>query len=394
MSSGSANAHVVLAQASSYLEDVFSKNPILAPFLEQISQDFQKKLWHELTIKITSFVKMREVREQLDLIQFYENFIKSFEVKLNQLSLVRIIVDISSTIQDLHQRIQFIKAFSQLPKVVENNEATVTIKAVLAEFHIVAGDLNEAKSVLEQTKLTLDATSGAEANVFAAFHRAWAAYYKVKGDFENFYSSALQYLGYSQTDTLDKMELLGLARDLVIAALLGQKLFSLGELMENEILTSLRNSPEAWLVDILAAFNVGNLQAWYQLQQEYAYLIANSALKDKIQQLTAKAKILSLIELVFNKPSGQRIISFEVISQTSDVPIDQVELLVMKALSLGLLRGTIDEVDQVVSFTWVQPRILNLQQISQMKTRLASWVDNVKSSLNLVENETASELIS
>lgn len=41
----------------------------------------------------------------------------------------------------------------------------------------------------------------------------------------------------------------------------------------------------------------------------------------------------------------------------------QVELLVMKALSVGLVKGSIDEVDRRVHMTWVQPRVLDLQQV-------------------------------
>lgn len=44
--------------------------------------------------------------------------------------------------------------------------------------------------------------------------------------------------------------------------------------------------------------------------------------------------------------------------------IIQVEMLVMKALSLGLVKGSIDEIDQKVHMTWVQPRVLDLQQVS------------------------------
>lgn len=36
----------------------------------------------------------------------------------------------------------------------------------------------------------------------------------------------------------------------------------------------------------------------------------------------------------------------------------------MKALSVGLIKGNIDEVDQKVQMTWVQPRVLDLQQVS------------------------------
>jgi len=354
-------------------------------------------LWHQLTLQLVQFIKLPQVKDNVNLVHFYENFIKAFELKLNQLTFVRLVVDIGNSIQDVKQRIQFIKAVSELPKVVENNEASVNARAVLAELHIASGEpdsLAEAKVILEQAKTTLDETSGADAGVYSAYHRAWAAYHKLRGDFESFYSSALQYLGYTQLTSMEHSESLGLARDLVVAALLGEKLFSLGELMEHEILQKLGQSSEAWLVDILVAFNFGNLNAWKNLQQKYADEIVHSDLKGKESSLTAKIKILSLIELVFSKPSGQRRITFGTISQTSDVPLDQVELLVMRALSLGLLKGTIDEVDQVVNFTWVQPRILNLNQIAGMRTRLQTWVESVKGSLNLMENEMTPELIS
>ena len=42
-------------------------------------------------------------------------------------------------------------------------------------------------------------------------------------------------------------------------------------------------------------------------------------------------------------------------------------MLVMRALSLGLVKGTIDEVDESVHMTWVQPRVLNTEQVKDSR---------------------------
>jgi len=60
----------------------------------------------------------------------------------------------------------------------------------------------------------------------------------------------------------------------------------------------------------------------------------------------------------------------------------------MKALCLKLIRGTIDQVDELVVVTWVQPRVLDTNQIDGMRRRLEDWDENVKRTTRLVENET------
>ena len=59
-------------------------------------------------------------------------------------------------------------------------------------------------------------------------------------------------------------------------------------------------------------------------------------------------------------------------------------MLVMKALSLGLVKGSIDEVDNRVHLTWVQPRVLDLEQVSLlliqicMKPNIFSYMIQLK----------------
>ena len=45
---------------------------------------------------------------------------------------------------------------------------------------------------------------------------------------------------------------------------------------------------------------------------------------------------------------------------------DHVEWLAMRAMALGLVKGVIDEVAQVVEVSWVQPRVLDAGQISHL----------------------------
>jgi 26S proteasome regulatory subunit N9 len=67
-----------------------------------------------------------------------------------------------------------------------------------------------------------------------------------------------------------------------------------------------------------------------------------------------KVALLALMVLIFHRPSHERNISFSDIASATRLPLNQVEWLVMRALSLGLIKGSIDQVDSMVSVHWVQ----------------------------------------
>jgi 26S proteasome regulatory subunit N9 len=69
-------------------------------------------------------------------------------------------------------------------------------------------------------------------------------------------------------------------------------------------------------------------------------------------------------------------------------------MLIMRSISLGLLKGNIDQVDQIFSVNWVQPRILNLSQITEMGVRIEQWTSKVKTSMTVMESGITSELVS
>lgn len=77
--------------------------------------------------------------------------------------------------------------------------------------------------------------------------------------------------------------------------------------------------------------------------------------------------------------------SFRTISNETKVKDDEIEHLIMKALSLGLLKGTIDQVAEVAKINWVQPKVLDMTQIGNMRTRLREWDSSVNQLGNWIE---------
>mgnify|MGYP000861513534 CR=1 FL=1 len=61
--------------------------------------------------------------------------------------------------------------------------------------------------------------------------------------------------------------------------------------------------------------------------------------------LDQKVRILAFLELLFNCKKDERCLSFNTIAEHCLVQPNEVEMLVMKAMSLELVRGSIDEVD-------------------------------------------------
>lgn len=57
------------------------------------------RLWHQLSIKVTAFVNSSEVRQVVDLVQFYSGFISDFAAKLNQTAHVLLTGSIAKQIQ-------------------------------------------------------------------------------------------------------------------------------------------------------------------------------------------------------------------------------------------------------------------------------------------------------
>jgi 26S proteasome regulatory subunit N9 len=258
--------------------------------------------------------------------------------------------------------------------------ATVAVARVELDLK----DLDAARKDLDKAERILDTFDSVGTMVNAAFYDTNASYYQAKMDFASYYRNALLYLACIDDNKLSADERRERAYKLSIAALVSTSIYNFGELLLHPILKALEaDEDNGWLVELLFAFNRGDLQAYEARSSDIS---ENPLLSKHSSQLRQKIYLAALTEAVFRRPPHQRTMSFRTISQETKVRPDEIEHLVMKALSLGLLRGTIDQVDEVAHINWVQPKVLDMTQISNMRQRLKDWDSSVNQLGNWIEN--------
>jgi len=313
----------------------------------------------------------------------YSNFIVDFQERINQLSLVQICLFIVKSIKDRSEAIAFLEKISG--KVKEHTEAYALTVTELAQFRLSLGNLEACKEAIKEAETLLEKLPGVEPVIHASFYRVCANYDKATANFNSYYKNALLYLACVPLENIPHEEQLERARDLGLAALLADSIYNFGELLALNILSSLEGTPFHWLKELLAAFNSGDLDTFEKLTP---YMSQQSDLAKNAEFLHRKMKLMSLIEMLFRRKAGERSVSFDHISGQIRVPRDQVELLIMKAMSLNLVKGTLDEVDGIVQVKWVQPRTLDLAQIRSLADRLGSWNETVKETILKIQTET------
>ena len=195
-----------------------------------------------------------------------------------------------------------------------------------------------------------------------------------KHDFAAYYKNALLYLACIDLKTLSHDDTQGRAYDLSVAALISDSIYNFGELLLHPILDSLTSTEHAWLRDLLFAFNRGDLAAYNVLENNISKC---PLLEEHKTFLWQKISLSALTEAVFRRPPHDRAMTFATIARETHVQPQEIEILIMKALSLGLVRGSIDQVAEIAKINWVQPKVLDMKQIDNMRVRLKDWDSSV-----------------
>ncbi|KAL2268115.1 hypothetical protein VTJ83DRAFT_2961 [Remersonia thermophila] len=356
--------------------------PELAEPIYEFEELWERKLWHQLTNKLIDFFNhpgSAPVR-----LPFYKTFVSKFADKINQLKLVDLALKAATQCKDNQERLAFMEAVAKKVDHEDSQDALVFATIAVARVKLDLADLDGARKDLDRAERVLDSFDSVETIVHAAFYGANADYYQAKADFGAYYRTALLYLACIDIQSLSPAERRNRAYDLAMAALVSTSIYNFGELLLHPILDALAERDEdKWLRELLFAFNRGDLDAFDVLS---GHIKSNPLLSHHARQLREKIYLAALTEAVFRRPPHDRAMTFAAIAAETKVRPAEIEHLIMRALSLGLLRGTIDQVDGVAHINWVQPKVLDMKQIENMRQRLIEWDSSVNQLGNWIEN--------
>ncbi|KAG5454884.1 26S proteasome non-ATPase regulatory subunit 13 [Clonorchis sinensis] len=368
---------------SAYLDSKINGTPDFQAEWTEIKDFYARKLWHQLTTKLQACLSLPNFKAQTNLIELNEVFLNDFKNKINPLALAELCVPISEQLvaNDPQKGIQFMEEIRD-KHTQKSKEAAILCNTTIGMIYLTTlNDLANARQVIETTGAQLEQLGGVTC-VHSRFYQLSSRYYQVTAQHADYHREALRFLGCVNLSDLSREEQHAWAFSVGLAAILGEGVYNFGELLTHDVLNSLLDTPDAWLVDLLNAFNRGDISQLEALRSQWStqadLVAAESRLKDKVT-------LLCLAEMIFRRPPNKRTLTFAEITAATRVPEDQVELFVMRAMSLGLIKGRIDEVNHSVSISWLKPRVLDREQIGSMRARLNEWCNSVSDTKSLVE---------
>ena len=376
----------ISSKIDTYINESIIKYPEYINLYTAIQNLYNKKLYHQLSELLLTYLNNIHFNNNNNLILLYDSFIKYIENDIKPINIIILASYISKKYENKLNAIEFLTSIENIAK--KSIDATILHKTEIANLHLLNNNFNECIKLLDTCRVTLESSIGIDSMVHSTFYRVSMNYYKIRGQPSEYYKQALLYLGYTSSESIEANDRLIIGSDIALAAIIGEGVYNFGELLQHGILKSLIGTSSEWLVQFIQALYSADINQFEKILQ---INVNQPLLKGYDKVLHEKIRLMCLMELIFKRDSDARNISFEDVLNACKVDANSVEYLLMRAMAVGLIRATIDEVDAKVLVTWVQPRVLDMAQIASLRDKLASWGKHVNEMANMMEN-TSPEL--
>ena len=354
--------------------------------LARLRAFYQRRFWHEFGEQLLELVLQRRAFQSGQLVQAA---LGELAVYLDPLITVELLdATLARSEAPLAEKLH---ALEELRAPLARNElALAYLRVVESRVRISAGDLEEGLKGLREAEGLVEGFRSVPKGVYASMYGARALYFWKKADLESFHGASAQFLAYADDKKLSSAERLDVAEKALTAALLSDGVLAFGDFLASPAFArsaELSNKKYLWkLAELFNAGDVQQLEAF--LVQGRGQLDADELLSAHYEKLQRKVRVIALYDAIFfsQKSFSQQSVTFAEVSSITHVPRDQVEKLVVHVLSIGLLQGYIDEMDELVFITGLKAQELDKTRLGQLKEKYDNWNQNIRQAVEFVNN--------
>ena len=371
------------------IKNLSDKYPGLKSIFDDIDSNLNQKLWYQLSENLISLSQKPELQQSKDLIELYNGLVFFIEPTLNPMKYLLFVQNVLNNYNDnMQEALQFVENIEKTHKSFKGEEK-IFIKIIKGFCYYALDKMYELEDIVKNTEQDFSGNIEIDSSLYAQYYKLSALYYEKKQDYDNFYNNAFQYLAYeTKISSEDK---LSLCYKMCSAMLIGEKLYNFAELIEKDFFKLMHGTKYEWISNLILSFNSAKVDQFLtMMEQNKKEIMENPILKDKMDFLPIKIRIAALLDLIFQKNKNERTLSFDEICKVCQTEEDKIEYISMKALSHGLIKGYIDQVDKKLIVNWIQPKYLDKEKIVLMQDRFTAWIDKAQRVLgDLQENGAA-----
>ena len=356
------------------IKNLADKYPSYKSTFEEIDSNLSQSLWYQLSENLILISLKPELQNSKDLIELYNGLIFFIESTMNPMKYLEFIQSMLKNYQDnMNEGLTFIENIENSHKNYKGEEK-IFVKIIKGFCYLELNKMYELEDIVKNTEHDFTGNIEIDTSLYSQYYKLSMLFYEKKQDYDKFYSNAFQYLAYETK--LSNEDKLNLCYKMCAAMLIGEKLYNFAELIEKDFFKLMKGTNYEWISNLILSFNSAKVDQFLLMMEENKKNIEeNQILKEKAEFLPIKIRIAALLDLIFQKNKAERTLTFEEIKKVCICKDDQIEYISMKALSLELIKGYIDEVDKKLVIHWIQPKYLDKEKIVMLQDRFNAWID-------------------
>ena len=370
------------------IQNLSKKYPDFKKLFENIDSSLNQHLWYQLSESLIELSHKPEIQNSNDLIELYNWLVFFIEPTLNPMKYLEYVQNMLNNYKDkMNEALTFVENIENAHKKFKGEEK-IFIKIIKGFCYLPLDKMYELEEIVKSTEEDFSSNIEIDASLYSQYYKLSTLFYEKKQDYDNFYNNAFQYLAY-ETKISDE-DKLNLCYKMCSAMLIGEKLYNFAELIEKSFFKLMAGTKYEWISNLILSFNSAKVDQFLSMvQQNEKQIKDNPVLRNKYEFLQIKIRIAALLELIFQRNKNERTLTFEDICKVCDTNDDNIEYICMKALSHGLIKGYIDDVEKKLVVNWIQPKYLEKEKIVMLEDRFTSWIEKSKKVLDDLHENAA-----